>query len=144
MAANFVRPIDETGDVHMHQRLISDPEQEELRTYVPRLPLLPILITALAAAGAVFSAVLIVYGQWVGLFPLALLSLIVGLRVPRLLKTLRFRRNVVRDLDYGYFLIVRLRQGQDLGEAHEFLPSSRLLWTIGGRVAPWRHLYAPR
>jgi hypothetical protein len=146
LAAQYVRPVEtERGTFRLHQRRLSSDECAELRGYLPRLRS-PRVIFALSLN--VFAAAHVTeYVRnptelpWSGIFVVT----VVAWCDIQLVRLLRVWLRMSRDARDQSVVIYQSDPGADasMETVMEFLPHSRMAWTIAGRAAPWRRLYAP-
>lgn len=146
LAAQYVRPVEtERGTFRLHQRLLSDRECAELQGYLPRLGLARLVFVLCLNA--------IAAGHLVGYIRKPVGLPLVGMLVvaavvwcdTQLFRLLRTRRRMSRDLHEKFVVIYQADPAADASAetVTEFLPHSGAQWTIGGRAAAWRRLYAP-
>lgn len=133
MAAQYLRPWDETTSVH--QRPLSEAERAELAGYVPPFPLVRVaaVVVLLLATGMAVPYAL-------RLDPIYLfLALVPGTAVWLLgrsaLGAIRWRAGLRADLAEPVAVIVRTESDQRL---REVLPNASLLWSEDGAPAAWR------
>ena len=146
LAAQYVRPVQtDQGTFRLHQRRLSAEECSELRGYLPRLRS-PRVIFALGL-NVIAAAHLIGYARnpegppWLGI----LVVTAVGWCDVQLVRLVKVWWRMSRDIRDESVVIY---QSDPAAEASmetvtEFLPHSGMAWTIAGRAAPWRRLYAP-
>lgn len=137
MAANFVRPVNETTSVH--QRILSDDELRELRGYLPRLPFGRLVLVATAIAGLIASAILAWFispDAWV-LF--AIFGIVVFFSARPVVHALRERSDVARDAAERVVVIVKVTHPNGSSTV-EVLPRSGILWTEEALPASWRRM----
>jgi len=146
LAARYVRPVQtEQGTLRLHQRRLSAEEGSELRGYLPRLRSPRVMF----ALGLNLIAVSHVIGYvrnpaeppWLGI----LVVTAVGWCDVQLVRLVKVWWRMSRDIRDESVVIY---QSDPAAEASmetvtEFLPHSGMAWTIAGRAAPWRRLYAP-
>ncbi|MBV8515950.1 MAG: hypothetical protein JO197_00980 [Acidobacteria bacterium] len=135
MAANFLKPVNE--NVAAHQRRLSDDELGELRRHMPAVTFQRALLAVLGVAAIVAGLVgaIDIHG---GMIVLAALGGFIAWRtIPPLVKTMRARMSIRRDVAERYAVIVRA-SGADT--TIEFLPHSGILWTEDAQPARWRRV----
>jgi hypothetical protein len=146
LAAQYVRPVEtDQGTFRLHQRRLSAEECTELRGYLPRLGS-PRVIFALAL-NVIAAAHLIGYARnpsgppWLGI----LVVTAVGWCDVQLFRLVRVWLRMSRDVRDESVVIYQSNPAADasMETVTEFLPHSGMAWTIAGRAAPWRRLYAP-
>ena len=138
MAANFVRPTEHDAQFHIHQRTLTADELLELESYGPRPSF---VLTALAAVGVIGTVATYTWaalGRLPTLAPAVLFFAIGTWATWKVVKARRAHRHIRADLEAGYVVIIRVRQGGDLGPPTEVLPVSTIVWTESGTVAGWR------
>jgi len=146
LAARYVRPVEtEHGTFRLHQRRLSIEECSELRGYLPRLRS-PRVIFALClnvfAAAHVIDYIRHPGGTpWDGIF---VVTVVIWSDV-QLARLARLWLKMSRDVREESVVIYQSNPAADasIETVTEFLPRSGMAWTIGGRPAPWRRLYAP-
>jgi TRAP-type mannitol/chloroaromatic compound transport system permease large subunit len=144
MAANFVAPVAGADGLYAHRRALNEAEQEELQTYLKVThPLHLAAMLLMVVLGCIFIATSLP-NDALGLAAGALLLLAGGSRLFVVARRLRLARRLRADAREAYVVIVRRGDGEELGEATEFLPLSRVIWSQGGRPATWRRISARR
>jgi hypothetical protein len=135
MAANFLKPVNDS--VAAHQRRLSDAELGELLRHMPAVAFQGALFAVLAVAAIVAGVIgaLEVHGGMI-LFA-ALGGLVAWRTIPPLVKTIRARMRMRRDLTERYAVIVRAVGAET---TIEFLPHSGILWTEDAQPARWRRV----
>gem|GEM_PF-3145270 len=137
MAANFVQEV--RDDLFMHQRALSAPELVELDAYAPRVALVRIVLALVSIIGTAVTVVLALIGRTELLLLAAIFFCTIAFRVsPRIVRELRGRRRIGRDIALARVLIVRRKKGDELAAPIEVLPTSGILWTEAGAPANWR------
>ena len=139
MAANFVRPVN--AEFAMHQRTLTRAEIAELEGYAPAVDPARYVLAALLLGGAVSGFWLAVQHRTDSLLLAGGFSIGAFLAIARLIRDAFRRRKISRDVSTGAVLIVRARKSEELGEAHEYLPHSGILWSTAGVPAAWRRLF---
>jgi hypothetical protein len=146
LAAQYVRPVQtDQGTFRLHQRRLSPEECAELRGYLPRLGS-PRVIFALGL-NVIAAAHLIGYARnpegppWLGIVAVTA----VGWCDLQLVRLVRVWLKMSRDARDQSVVIYQSDPAADasIETVTEFLPHSGMAWTIAGRAAPWRRLYAP-
>jgi hypothetical protein len=141
MAANFVRPIDGVEDVLAHQRMLSDAEVGEIIAIRPPFPLKGLAGAAVLLIAVIFFAVVGTREHLLGMQVMAMIvAAIDAFFVVRIVRFIRFRQTLQRDIDHRTVIIVRRREGKDLGPAGEYLAHTNIPWTDGGEPVAWRKL----
>lgn len=135
-AAKFVRPF--ADNLFAHQRPLTLEEQGELAAYYPRPSLPTFLLPLVSVAGAAGTLVRAIITPTRDFFIPFALGVIATWSGRTLIREWRAWRKLAPDVALGIVLIVRLREEDELGPAEEYLPSSRLLWTVNGVPALWR------
>ena len=143
-AANFVRPIDDNEQVLVHQRPLSEGELRELDAYAPAVSAPRLILVGIAAFGMVASYLFAMEGRIATLLVPAAFAVLTAVAGFTTFRAMRLRRRIEGDIRYGYVLIIRIRDGETLSVAHEFLPHSRILWTSAGEPANWRKVVSAR
>lgn len=146
LAAQYVRPVEtDHGTLRLHQRRLSDEECVELRGYRPRVKLQIVLVALLANALAAAHAV--AYLRESAGVPLTGVVLVTTALWcdAQFLRVVRARRKMRRDERERVVVIYQPDPAADATQASviEFLPHSRLEWTISGHAAPWRRVHGP-
>jgi hypothetical protein len=136
MAANFVQEV--RDDLFMHQRALSVPELVELDSYAPRVTTVRIVLAVVSIIGSVAAFTLTLLGRTNILLPAAVFFFIALRVTPRIVRELRGRRRIGRDIALARVLIVRRKKGDELAAPIEVLPTSGILWTEAGAPANWR------
>jgi hypothetical protein len=119
----------------VHQRQLSDGELEELDRYVPVIPFARIALAAVAALALPIAGYFSAKGDVLGLVVAIVCLILVGRYVPPLVRDLRERLRMRRDMTLRIALIVRT---DDDARTVEILPHSGILWTEHGEPAMWR------
>lgn len=141
MAANFVRPIDGVEDVLAHERMLSDAEVDEIIAIKPPFPLKRIAGAAVLLTAVIFFVVVGTREQLLGMKVMAVIvAAIDAYVIVRIVRFVRFRRTLQRDIDHRRVLIIRRREEGDLGPANEYLPHTNIPWTEDGEPVAWRKL----
>jgi hypothetical protein len=144
LAAQYVRPVEtEQGTFRLHQRRLSEEECVELRGYLPRIKLRIVLVAMLANAVAAAHAVAYLR-QPVGVPLLGVVLVTMGVWCDaQFVRLFWARRTMRRDLREGVVVIYQPDPDADATQASviEFLPHSRIEWTISGGAAPWRRVH---
>jgi hypothetical protein len=144
MAANFVRPVEGADGLYAHRRALDEGEREELQAYLKVThPLHLVAMLLMIVTGCLFL-VTSTASDVLGIAAGTLLLLIGASRLFRLGRSLRLARRLRADAREAYVIIVRRSDGDELGEATEFLPLSHVVWSEGGRPATWRRISARR
>lgn len=138
LAANFVHPADDESDVLVHQRALDSEELRELESYAPRPSFALAVLAAVGIAGTIASYVLAVTGRLTTLAPAFLFVAVGGWAAWDVLKSHRAHRRIRADLEAGYVVIVRVKEGAELSDPTEVLPASMIIWTENGVAAEWR------
>ena len=146
LAAQYVRPVQtEQGTLRLHQRRLSADEGSELRGYLPRLGsprvIFALGLNLIAAAHVIGYVRNPTAAPWLEI----LVITAVGWCDVQLVRLVRVWWRLSRDVRDESVVIY---QSDPAAEASietvtEFLPHSGMAWTIAGRAAPWRRLYAP-
>ena len=144
MAANFVHPAGEDGQVFVHQRVLTPAELAELDSYAPRPSVALFILAGVGLLGGAATFGLALRGRLQSLLaPFAFA--VIGIWAARAgLQALRARKRIAADLEAGFVLIVRTKNGDALSPASEFLPFSTILWSEAGVPATWRKYLLPK
>ncbi|MBV9492849.1 MAG: hypothetical protein JOZ54_01285 [Acidobacteria bacterium] len=139
LAAQFVKPATDDGRVLIHQRAMTAEEVAELEALAPPIRVVNAALAAVMIAGAVVTSIVALRGESSSLFTPFAFTLLAFWTTRSIVRAWRGRRKIAPDLRAGYVVIVRLREESgELSEAEEYLPGSRMLWTVSGAPAQWR------
>ncbi|HKO57320.1 MAG TPA: hypothetical protein VJ276_15705 [Thermoanaerobaculia bacterium] len=139
LAAQFVKPATDDGRVLIHQRALTSDEVAELDALAPPTRLVNVALAAVAIVGTITTSVVALRGGLTSLFAPIAFAALAFWSSRAVVRAWRGRQRIAPDLRAGYVVIVRMREESgELSEAEEYLPGSRMLWTVSGTPAPWR------
>ncbi|HEV7923311.1 MAG TPA: hypothetical protein VGR02_21215 [Thermoanaerobaculia bacterium] len=139
LAAQFVKPATDDGRVLMHQRALTPEEVAELDGLAPPMRLVNVVLAVVTLVGTIATSIVALRGDLPSLFAPFAFGLLAFWSTRGVVRAWRGRRRIAPDLRAGYVVIVRLREESgELSEAEEYLPGSRMLWTVSGAPAQWR------